>query len=279
MRLAIVRSAAVWSPPILAVSLLVSLAPAAVHGGSQDPAQPAEAPAKGTIAVGTAVVLKTPGTPIFDSGRQVPSDNDLFFTVEETENDRLLVTSRDGKRRGWVFREQAVPLETAADYFADALANDHRDVDALWMRRGCSFTATSSTWRCPILTRRFASSPIRPGCTSLADWSIAAGSSPTAPSKTATRQSGSTPDRLRPTWSGQAPGSRRTISSGLAPTSSRCSGWTTSIRPLRSREPAAPIPQGGKTQVKQGAAGAAIPGRPTHRRRAGCARQRPPRIS
>jgi tetratricopeptide (TPR) repeat protein len=134
MRLAIVRAAAVWLPPLLAVSLLVSLAPAAVDGGSQDPAAPAEAATKGTIAVRTAVVLKTSGTPIFDSGRQVPSDNDLFFTVEETENDRLLVTSRDGKRRGWVFREQVVPLETAADYFADALANDHRDVDALWMR-------------------------------------------------------------------------------------------------------------------------------------------------
>ncbi len=134
MRLAIVRSFAAWLPAILAVSLLWALLPAAVDGGSQDPAQPAEAPAKGTIAVGAAVVLKTPGTPIFDGGRQVPSDNDLFFTVIETENDRLLVTSRDGKRRGWVFREQAVPLETAADYFAQALANDHSDIDALWMR-------------------------------------------------------------------------------------------------------------------------------------------------
>jgi tetratricopeptide (TPR) repeat protein len=134
MRVAFIGSPAVWLPPILAISLLVSFAPAAVRGGGQDLAKPAEAPAKGTIAVGTAVVLKTPGTPIFDTGRQVPSDNDLFFTVAEIENDRLLVTSRDGKRRGWVFREQAVSLETAADYFADALANDHRDVDALWMR-------------------------------------------------------------------------------------------------------------------------------------------------
>jgi tetratricopeptide (TPR) repeat protein len=134
MRFTMVRLFAAWLPAVLGISLLWPLAPATVDGGSQDPAQPAEAPAKGTIAVGAAVVLKTPGTPIFDGGRQVPSDNDLFLTVEETEDDRLLVTSRDGKRRGWVFREQAIPLETAADYFAQALANDHSDVDALWMR-------------------------------------------------------------------------------------------------------------------------------------------------
>jgi tetratricopeptide (TPR) repeat protein len=134
MRFAIARSPLAGLRSITAMTLLASLAPAAVRVAGQDLAKPGENPANGPVAVGAAVVLKTPGTPIFDSGRQVPSDNDLYFTVEQTEDDRLLVASRDGKRRGWVFREQAVPLERAADHFGQVLANDPRDVDALWMR-------------------------------------------------------------------------------------------------------------------------------------------------
>jgi tetratricopeptide (TPR) repeat protein len=86
------------------------------------------------VAVGSEVVLKTPGTPLYDVGHWVPSQDHLTFVVERAQGDRLLVVSRDKTVRGWLPEEQVVPLDDADDYFTQVLERDRRNIDAYWMR-------------------------------------------------------------------------------------------------------------------------------------------------
>ena len=43
------------------------------------------------------------------------------------------MVSRDQSVRGWVFRDQIVPLEQADQYFNRVVANDPRDAEAFWI--------------------------------------------------------------------------------------------------------------------------------------------------
>ena len=85
------------------------------------------------LSVGTEVVLKFSGTPLFDQGRQISSMDHLTFLVERLEQDRILVVSRDKSVRGWVFRDQIIPLERAEEHFSRVVANDPRDAEAFWI--------------------------------------------------------------------------------------------------------------------------------------------------
>jgi tetratricopeptide (TPR) repeat protein len=84
-------------------------------------------------AIGAEVVLKIAGTPLFDQGRQVSSRDQLTFLVDRVAQDRILIVSRDATLRGWVFRDQIVPLEQADEHFARVVANDPRDAEAFWI--------------------------------------------------------------------------------------------------------------------------------------------------
>jgi tetratricopeptide (TPR) repeat protein len=79
------------------------------------------------------VILKHPGTGLYDSGHYVSSQDTLTFTVERAEGDRVALVSRDGTVRGWVFSDQVVPLDQASEHLARVVANDPRDADAYWI--------------------------------------------------------------------------------------------------------------------------------------------------
>ncbi len=96
--------------------------------------QRTDAQTSAALAVGTEVVLKASDTPLFDEGTLVPTQDHLAFLVERVESDRVLVVSRDKSVRGWLVPAQVVPLAHAIDHFTQALANDPRNTDLLWMR-------------------------------------------------------------------------------------------------------------------------------------------------
>ena len=84
------------------------------------------------LTTGSEVVLRIPGTPLRDQGRQVASDDNLIYVVERVADDRIQVAAHDKSVRGWVFSEQVVPLTIAAQYFNRAVANDARDTASYW---------------------------------------------------------------------------------------------------------------------------------------------------
>jgi tetratricopeptide (TPR) repeat protein len=98
------------------------------------PAHPAGAQLNPGLAVGSEVVLEASDTPLFDEGTLVPTQDHLAFLVERVESDRVLVVSRDKSVRGWLVPAQVVPLAHAIDHFTQALVNDPRNTDLLWMR-------------------------------------------------------------------------------------------------------------------------------------------------
>ena len=102
-------------------------------GVSDDHVPVTESKPASALAVGAEVVLKLSGTPIFDHGRQVSSQDNLTFFVEVVDKDRILVVSRDKSVRGWVFSDQIVPLERADEHFNRVVANDPRDAEAFWI--------------------------------------------------------------------------------------------------------------------------------------------------
>ena len=116
------------------------------------------------LVVGTEVVLKASDTPLFDEGTLVPTQDHLAFLVERVESDRVLVLSRDKSVRGWLVPSQVVPLAHARiDHFTQALANDPRNTDLLWMRG--RVYAYQDEHECGWLTStwQFVSSPTKPG--------------------------------------------------------------------------------------------------------------------
>lgn len=110
--------------------ILVGLATA----GDEVPRQATGASTQSGLVVGTEVVLKVSDTPLFDQGRLIPSQDNLAFLIEQVEEGRVLVVSRDKSVRGWVIHEHVVPLDQAIDYFTRALDNDPRNSDHLWQR-------------------------------------------------------------------------------------------------------------------------------------------------
>jgi tetratricopeptide (TPR) repeat protein len=103
-----------------------------VHARDDPPAATSDA-ARPRFALGSEVVLKLPGLPIFDQGREVPSGENLTFIVERSEAERLLLVSRDRKTRGWAYEDEVVPFEHATDYVGRAVLNDIRDAESFWV--------------------------------------------------------------------------------------------------------------------------------------------------
>lgn len=108
------------------------LTTAAVHADDEPAAANAKAGPR-PIAVGSEVILKLPGLPIFDQDRAISVEDYLTLMVERTEAGRLLVVSRDEKIRGWAYEDETVPLEKATDYVTQVVVNDIRDADSFWV--------------------------------------------------------------------------------------------------------------------------------------------------
>jgi tetratricopeptide (TPR) repeat protein len=117
---------------MVSLFLLGPVPSAVVHAGDDPPAATPDA-ARPRFTLGSEVVLKLPGLPIFDQGREVPSGENLTFMVERSEAGRLLLVSRDQKTRGWAYEDEVVPFEHAADYVGRAVLNDVRDAESFWV--------------------------------------------------------------------------------------------------------------------------------------------------
>ena len=78
--------------------------------------------ARPRFALGSEVVLKLPGLPIFDQGRPISAGDNLTFMVDRSEAGRLLLVSRDQKIRGWAYEDEVVPFEQATGYFGQVVA-------------------------------------------------------------------------------------------------------------------------------------------------------------
>ena len=83
--------------------------------------------------MGSEVVLKLPGLPIFDAGRVVAGRRQPDIHGRASEAGRVLLVSRDQKTRGWVYEEEVVRFEQAVDYFGRVVLNDVRDADSFWV--------------------------------------------------------------------------------------------------------------------------------------------------
>ena len=109
----------------------------AAHGAAvcvaDEPMPANQGKAAPELRVGAEVVLKMSDTRLFDEGRQVSSRNHLVFQVERIEPDRIQVVSRDNSVRGWLLRDQIVPLEQADEHLGRVVANDPQDAEAFWI--------------------------------------------------------------------------------------------------------------------------------------------------
>ncbi len=100
-------------------------------GAAENPAAATKASSR--LIVGTEVVLTMSETFLHDQGRPISSQDQLIFLVERIEPERIQVVSRDKRIRGWLGRDQVVPLEQAGAHFSQVVANDPRDADAVWI--------------------------------------------------------------------------------------------------------------------------------------------------
>ena len=104
------------------------------------PADARTKPAANRFAPGAEVVLKLPGLPLFDQGRVIPEEDDLAFTVENLESDRLLLVARDKKMHCIAYTDEVVPLLEAKAYFDRVALNDLRNSEVLWvLGRLCAY--------------------------------------------------------------------------------------------------------------------------------------------
>ena len=101
--------------PILALAITASAllftAPIArAYYQTPDPKSPVVAQPIPELKVGSYVVLKTSAVKLTDDGREVACRaDDVYLRIERIDRDRLFVTSRDGKRAGWLSVDQVVP--------------------------------------------------------------------------------------------------------------------------------------------------------------------------
>jgi tetratricopeptide (TPR) repeat protein len=91
-------------------------------------------PANEGVRVGSEVLLKMSGTPLFDQGRQVATHDQLTFVVERQEDERIEVVARDKSIRGWLLYDQVVVIDRAREHLDRVLTNDPRDAEAYWTR-------------------------------------------------------------------------------------------------------------------------------------------------
>ncbi len=92
--------------------------------------------ASGSLAAGAEVVLKSFRTPLDDDGKPVLSSGQETFWIERIEGERVRISLRDKSRRGWVRRDQVVPMDQAVDFFTAEIARNAKNTDALWSRAG-----------------------------------------------------------------------------------------------------------------------------------------------
>ena len=112
--------------------LIGLVSPIAVRAGD-DPAAGTAVAARSRFALGSEVLLKLPGLPIFDQGRPISAGDNLTFMVERCEAGRVLLVSRDQKTRGWAFEEEVVSFEQAPEYVGQVVVNDVRDAESFWV--------------------------------------------------------------------------------------------------------------------------------------------------
>ena len=112
---------------------LIGLIPSAVVWADDKPAAAVAVAARPGFAPGSEVMLKLPGLPIFNEGRVVAPEDNLTFVVDRAEGGRVLLVSRDEKTRGWVYDDELVSLEQAAEYFRQVVQNDTTDGDLSWV--------------------------------------------------------------------------------------------------------------------------------------------------
>jgi tetratricopeptide (TPR) repeat protein len=130
-----------WMKPSLSEGLgagltflcLILDAHGASFPGADEPIPANQGRAAHEVRVGAEVVLKMFDTLLFDGGRQVSNQNQLVFLVERIEPDRIQVVSRDKSVRGWLARDQIVPLERAYEHLNRVVANDPQDAEAFWI--------------------------------------------------------------------------------------------------------------------------------------------------
>jgi tetratricopeptide (TPR) repeat protein len=112
---------------LLSGLLLAQAAPGA-------PQQAAEPEIERWLPPGTAIVLKESDTPLQDQDWLSPRRDQLVFVIESVSGDRLLVVSHDKSCRGWLRRDQVVPLDQAIGYFSQEIGRSPHNGDAYWMR-------------------------------------------------------------------------------------------------------------------------------------------------
>ncbi len=117
------------------IALFLVLNGAVVALAQPGDAKPSTRPeAERGLAAGLLVVLKEGNTPLHDEGRLITLGDYLRVAVERIDGGRVLLASRDGKRRGWVSVDQIVPDYLAIVYFDGVVAKDPKNADAHWMR-------------------------------------------------------------------------------------------------------------------------------------------------
>jgi tetratricopeptide (TPR) repeat protein len=111
--------------------VLIGLVASAAAQAGDDPA--VAAATRPRFALGSEVILKLPGLPIFDQDRAISAGDNLTFMVERSEAGRLLLVSRDQKTRGWAYEDEVVSFEQAADYVGQVVVNDVKDAASFWV--------------------------------------------------------------------------------------------------------------------------------------------------
>jgi tetratricopeptide (TPR) repeat protein len=101
-------------------------------GRNEEPRPASERPAASALRVGSEVILTTLDAPLFDQGRLVSARDHLIFLVETVEPERVQVVARDQSIRGWLLRDQVIPIEQADQHFNRVVANDPSDAAAFW---------------------------------------------------------------------------------------------------------------------------------------------------
>jgi tetratricopeptide (TPR) repeat protein len=118
---------------VVVLDMLVCVITPGVRG-QVEPSAPARTEPGFVVIAGTEVTLKSSQTPLLESGQWVPAQDHLLFRVEEVQEDKVRLVSRDKAIRGWVASDQIVPLDHAIRYFSTVLSRDRRNTNAYWTR-------------------------------------------------------------------------------------------------------------------------------------------------